>query len=193
MSDVILKTSDQTTVPVYALSEAELESYLASAPDFLRVFAASNAFKAKMGQVLSVPGPSGADERILFGVGGGTDPTIFRALAAKLTAGDYELQTFPSTLNLDDIVLAFGLGSYGFDRYKHRGGARPKLLAQGANIDEVAQIVEACALARDMTNTPASDLGPFQIETIARDMAAAFKADISVIIGDDLLTQNYPA
>jgi leucyl aminopeptidase len=193
MSDVILKTSDQTTVPVYALTEAELETYLAAVPDFLRGFAVSNAFKAKGGQVLSGPGPHGAVERILFGVGDGTDPTIFRALAAKLPAGDYELQAFPSTLNLDDIVLAFGLGSYGFDRYKHRSGSRPRLVAQGANIDEAAQIIEACALARDMTNTPASDLGPLQIETIARDMAATFKADISVIVGDDLLTQNYPA
>ena len=193
MSDLILKSSDQPTTPVYALGEADLESYLASAPEFLKGFAALNEFKAKAGQLLSSPGEDGAVDRILFGVGVGTDPTVFRGLAAKLPAGDYELKTFPDSLNLDDIVLAFGLGGYRFDRYKKKGGERPRLVAPSADVAEAVQITRACALARDMINTPASDLGPLQIETIAREIAEAFGAEISVIVGDDLLAQNYPA
>ena len=109
MSDQILQTSDQATTPVYALSEADLEGYLATAPDFLKGFAAQNDFKARSGQVLSSPAADGTVDRILFGVGAGTDPTVFRGLAAKLPAGDYALKTYPASLNLDDIVLAFGL------------------------------------------------------------------------------------
>lgn len=194
MSDLILETTDQATTPVQALAEGELEGFLATASDFLCGFVALNDFKAKAGQVLSVPGATGAVEQILFGVGEGTDPTVFRALAAKLPAGDYELKAYPDTLNLDEIVLAYGLGGYRFDRYKKsRGGARPRLVAPGADISEAVQVTKACALARDMTNTPASDLGPAQIETIAREIAEAFSADISVVVGDDLLIQNYPA
>jgi leucyl aminopeptidase len=49
------------------------------------------------------------------------------------------------------------------------------------------------ALARDMVNTPANDMGPLQIETIAREIAERYGATLDVISGDDLLDQNYPA
>jgi len=193
MSDQILKTSDQATIPVHALCEADLDGYLATATDFLKGFAAANEFKARAGQILSSPGADGAVDCIVFGVGAGADPTVFRGLAAKLPAGDYELKTCPASLHPDDVALAFGLGSYRFDRYRKKGGERPRLVTPDADVVEAAQIVRACALARDMTNTPASDLGPLQIETIAREIAQAFGAEISVIVGDDLLAQNYPA
>ena len=72
MSDVILKTTDQATVPVYALSEAELEGHLASGSEFLRGFSTSNAFKAKAGQLLSVPGANGDDLVVVVGPDLGT-------------------------------------------------------------------------------------------------------------------------
>jgi leucyl aminopeptidase len=36
-------------------------------------------------------------------------------------------------------------------------------------------------------------MGPLQIETIAREIAEQFGAEIAVVVGDDLLTENYPA
>jgi leucyl aminopeptidase len=47
-------------------------------------------------------------------------------------------------------------------------------------------------LARDLINTPANDLGPVQLETAAREVASRHGASFWVIIGDDLLTQNFP-
>jgi leucyl aminopeptidase len=44
-----------------------------------------------------------------------------------------------------------------------------------------------------MINTPAADMGARQIETIAREVAEAFGAEISVVVGDDLIGANYPA
>jgi leucyl aminopeptidase len=44
-----------------------------------------------------------------------------------------------------------------------------------------------------MINTPANDMGPRQIESIAREVAEAFHAEISVVAGDRLLGENYPA
>jgi leucyl aminopeptidase len=54
-------------------------------------------------------------------------------------------------------------------------------------------VAHACALARDMINTPANDMGPLQIETIAREIAEQHGAKIAVVTGDDLLSENYPA
>jgi leucyl aminopeptidase len=44
-----------------------------------------------------------------------------------------------------------------------------------------------------MINTPANDMGPLQIETIAREIAEQHGAKIAVVTGDDLLAENYPA
>ena len=66
-------------------------------------------------------------------------------------------------------------------------------MADGVDLAEVRAIAQACSLARDLVNTPANDMGPVQLEEAAREVAEAFGAEISVIIGDDLLKQNYPA
>ncbi|MDP2117024.1 MAG: leucyl aminopeptidase family protein, partial [Brevundimonas sp.] len=55
------------------------------------------------------------------------------------------------------------------------------------------RIAAACALAREMIDTPAADMGPLQIETIAREIAESAGAAIAVIAGDALLEENYPA
>jgi leucyl aminopeptidase len=54
-------------------------------------------------------------------------------------------------------------------------------------------VAHACALARDMINTPANDMGPLQIETIAREIAEQYAAQITVFEGEGLLEANYPA
>jgi leucyl aminopeptidase len=56
-----------------------------------------------------------------------------------------------------------------------------------------AQDAAACALAREMIDTPAADMGPLQIETIAREIAHEGGASIAVTTGDALLEADYPA
>ena len=51
----------------------------------------------------------------------------------------------------------------------------------------------AAALAREMVDTPAADMGPLQIETIAREIAESAGAAITVTTGDALQEANYPA
>ena len=53
-----------------------------------------------------------------------------------------------------------------------------------ADVAEARQVAHACALARDMVNTPPNDLGPLQIETIAREIAEQYGAEIAVVTGD---------
>jgi leucyl aminopeptidase len=48
-------------------------------------------------------------------------------------------------------------------------------------------------MARDMVNAPANDMGPRQMEAVAREIAEENGAAISVIGGAALLDENYPA
>ncbi|HQT54654.1 MAG TPA: M17 family peptidase N-terminal domain-containing protein, partial [Phenylobacterium sp.] len=195
MTEVILATSDRAVVPVHALYDGDLAGFLEGRPAFVKAFAETAEFKAKAGQLLVLPNAEGGIERVLFGLGSSpADPMVFRALPAKLPAGDYRMAVAPVGISADQIALAFALGSYRFDRYKQKKTAeRPRLVAEGVDIAEVNSIAHACALARDMVNTPANDLGPLQLETIAREIAEQHGASITVITGEGLLEANYPA
>ncbi len=196
MAEVIIEAAEMTAVGVHALAETELAAFLKGRRAFVRAFAAVQDFKARAGQILVVPDAEGGVERVLFGLGakGAADAMSFRALAAKLPGGDYRIASAPSRIPPDQIALAFALGSYRFDRYKKAGGPRPRLVASaGVDVAEVRQQAHACAMARDMINTPANDMGPKQIETIARELAEQFQARLTVTVGEGLKEANYPA
>ncbi|MET3526209.1 leucyl aminopeptidase family protein [Phenylobacterium koreense] len=193
MFEVIVDRAQGPAVPVRAVLEKDLPGFLEAAPAFVQGLAAAADFKAKSGQLLIVPGEDGAASQVLFGLGAGGDPQAFRALAAKLPAGDYRLEPAPAGLDLAEAALAFALGSYRFDRYKQKREAHPRLVVEGIDLDEVRHVAHACALARDMVNTPPNDMGPLQIETIAREIAEQYGAQITVVTGDGLLEANYPA
>ncbi|MCC7266803.1 MAG: leucyl aminopeptidase family protein [Caulobacteraceae bacterium] len=195
MSDVVIETSEGPVVAVHPLTEEGLEVALAGLPPLARAWAGRSDFKARAGQMLALPDAEGGVERLLFGLGkpGQADAMTFRALA-KAPAGDYRLAAVPPGMEATAIATAFAVGAYKFDRSKPRGHAkRARLLAEGADLDEVRLVSHACALARDMVNTPAGDLGPLQIETIAREIAEQFGATVTVTVGDGLLEANYPA
>ena len=179
--------------PVRLVLETECGAALAELGGSAPMLAAGAQFKGKAGQALVLPAPDGKTERVLFGLGKGDDAMALRALPSKLAAGDYALEGSPFTTT--QSALAFALGGYKFDRYKQeRSQSRPRLaIADESALIEARRVAHACALARDMVNTPASDMGPLQIETIARALADANGATVTVIEGDALLQENYPA
>ncbi len=47
------------------------------------------------------------------------------------------------------------------------------------DVPAALRIAAACALAREMVDTPAADMGPLQIETIAREIAGESRASVA--------------
>jgi len=156
-------------------------------------WASANGFKGKPGQMLVVPDDGGAVDSVLVGTGERFDPWAARGLSAKLPAGTYRLEGEAEQAQL--AALAFLLGTYRFDRYKTRPdrGAVRLVAPDGLDLEETLRIASACALAREMVDTPAADMGPLQIETIAREIAEAAGASLTVTTGEALLENNYPA
>lgn len=156
-------------------------------------WAAVNGFKGKPGQLVLVPGADGGLDHVLVGAGETFDPMSARGLAGRLPTGVYRLEAEPEDAKA--AALAFLLGTYVFDRYKARPDReRPRLVApEGFDAKEASRIAAACALAREMVDTPAADMGPRQIESIAREIARSHGAEITVTTGDALLEDNYPA
>ena len=193
MHDVLIASAKAPT-PIRALHESEFAA-LKDAP--LKALAEVHRFKAKRGEVLLVPGADGKLKSVVLGLGKpeSADAMIARGLPTRLPAGDYALEPRKGGPQPTLFALGWVLGSYTFDRYRKREDKpRPRLVApKGCDLDEVTHIAHACALARDMVNTPAQDMGPLQIETVAREIATAHGAKLEVTTGDDLIDENYPA
>ena len=196
MSDVLLNQAEGEPIPLHLVAEADVEAFLASQPPLVARMAALTDFKAKAGQVLAVPGETKGAGLAAFGLGAKAkaDGMAFRALPAKLPAGDYKIGALPDGVAIETVALAWALGAYGYSRYRQKpADPKPRLVVEGTDLAETRSLAQACALARDLVNTPANDMGPVQLEMAAREIAEAFGAEISVVTGDDLLAQNYPA
>ncbi len=198
MSDVLLSAAEGEPTPLYLIEETDLDVFLAGQSPLVAATAKLHGFNAKAGQVLTVPGEAGGQGLAAFGLGAkaAADGMALRALPAKLPAGDYSIAVAPDQIRFEAIALAWALGAYSFGRYRQKkADPKPRLVVEGLGVDltETLNLAQACAIARDLVNTPANDMGPAQLEEAAREIAEAFGAEISVVIGDDLLTQNYPA
>lgn len=158
-----------------------------------RRWAEVHGFEGKAGQLLVLADAEGGVDQVLVGAGGALDPMSARGLSVRLPGGLYRLALEGEAAH--QAALAFLLGAYVFDRYKARSDkASARLVApEGLDVAEASRIVAACALAREMVDTPAADMGPLQIETIAREIAESAGAAITVTTGDALQEANYPA
>ncbi len=156
-------------------------------------FADAAGFKAKPGRHLLLPGENGLGG-VLFGLAAAAeaqDPFLPGRLPQQLPDGVYRFANEPPDARL--AALAFALGTYRFARYRKAEARKFGLdLPQSLDRDDLARIVEAVALARDLINTPANDMGPAELEAAAQQLAARHGAACTSIVGDDLLAQNFP-
>ena len=183
--------------PIHLVDEAGVEPLLARLGEGARVQATAQAFAGRPGQVLVVLGAAGSATSVLCGVrarAAGGDPiaAALRGLAAELPPADYVLADGGLT---EAAAVAWALGGYGFHRYKAaRGRELPRLcVGGGVEVAQALRVAEACALARDMVNTPANDMGPAEIEALAREAAELHGAAVEVTTGEALLDAGYPA
>ncbi len=160
-----------------------------------RVFAKERRFDAEAGQRLRLPEADGRVKRVLMGLG--SDETVAEmrlgGLSAVLPEGYYCFGHFPSGVDMRLAAIGWGMGTYSFDRYLSEKSDPPILVLEDDAVEsEIISSVAATALCRDLINTPASDMGPAALEQAARDLAKQFDADVSSVVGEDLLEQNYP-
>jgi len=188
-----LTNTDAPAVPIHVLRTGEWAHWAERHSETLRRLASAHDFQAQNGRILVVPATDGAIERVLFGVGEKANALMIGALAQNLPAGDYKFAFGPREFAPTMVTIAWGLGAYAFDRYKKRKRSAPRLVVpEGADHAEAERIVRAAWLARDLVNTPTSDMGPEALHAAAESVAREGGASLEAIIGDELLDFNYP-
>jgi len=184
-------TKGGRTLPVFAVTPAHIETEMVD-PVALE-WARKAGWKGDAGALLLVPSDTGLLGGALFGLGKNPsdNPYLTGKLARLLPAGDWHIETAPLTANR--LLLGYGLGSYRFDKYKADKSERPTLMIPAdADAARIKRLLAGVFLARDLINVPTNDMGPDALEAAFRALAAHYKADVSVVRGDDLLQQNFP-
>ncbi|WP_444463011.1 leucyl aminopeptidase family protein [Rhodobacter capsulatus] len=162
-----------------------------------RAFAAAQGFTGALGSLCLLPDETGAIATALFGYGEARTRARARfqlaAACAKLPAGAWALASpLPAEVQKTE-ALGWLLEGYRYDRYGAQSVPAARLVAPtGLDAARLEIMAEAEALARDLVNTPANDLGPDELEAAVRQIAALHGAEVAVVTGDDLLAQGYP-
>jgi leucyl aminopeptidase len=184
-------TKGGKTIPVFAVTPAHIE--IGAIDPVALDWARKSDFKAESGSVLLVPSSDGLLGGALLGLGKNptAQPFIMGKLARTLPKGDWHIETSPLTSNR--MLLGYGLGSYRFTRYKEEQTVQPTLMMPtDADASDIKRQLAGVFLARDLINMPTNDMGPNALEAAFRALAEHYKAEISVVTGDDLLKQNFP-
>lgn len=179
------------TLPIFAITPAHIET--GTIDPIALDWARKAGFRAESGSLLLIPTEDGHLGGALFGLGKTPSeaPFLTGKLARTLPAGDWHIETAPLTANR--LSLGYGLGSYRFERYRGATKAAPTLLIPGdADAADIRRQLAGVFLARDLINTPTNDMGPEALEDVFRALGEHYKAKVSVIKGDDLLTENFP-
>lgn len=183
-------------IPLHVLDEDAVVDWLSEQDDATQKWASANGFSGALGQTLICPGPDGI---AMAAIGYGNAASRARgrfhlaAGATRLPEGTYDLHHTLDTDTLTIEAIGWLLASYRFDRYKSQSPMRAQLVApKGIDAHLIEAIANGEALTRTLINTPASDMGPPDLERAARDLANTFDANITVINGDALLEQNFP-
>ncbi len=184
-------------IPLHVMDADDLEAALATLPNTAQAWAKAQDFTGALGQIVTVPNDAG---QIVMGlIGYGTAARRARGrfhiatAASKLPKAVYKLETGLTGQALEEAALAWLLAGYSFDRYRKPTKTGAELVApDGVDAHRIETIATGEALTRDLINTPASDMGPDELEDAARALASEHEAAINVITGDDLMTSNFP-
>ncbi len=204
LSQLLVSSNDTVkdrskSCPVYVLDKDQYVEFANGLSTTSRHSLTALDFKHGVGKTAFIPGKAGGLEAVLLcqGQGRDFDPMLAGKLSAALPQGYYHLAEScfangdPEALEL--ATLAFLLGSYRFTRYKADSTVQAKLVVSpGLDRERIAIIADSIAMARDLINTPTSDLGPDVFARLAIEMAGARDAKISEIVGEALLAENFP-
>ncbi|WP_039019355.1 leucyl aminopeptidase family protein [Halocynthiibacter namhaensis] len=190
-------SADANAFPLHIVEIKDLTGFLETLPVAQKNWAVASGFSATLGSALVLHHADGTLAGGVIGYGDAKSRKRGRfhvaAAVEKLPQGSWQIVSDHSQEMLEETALGWLLASYRFDRYKTQSSLKARLVApDGVDAAKIEAIATGEALTRDLINTPSSDMGPAELEAVARDLAEQHDAAIEVISGQDLLTENLP-
>jgi leucyl aminopeptidase len=188
----------RAVIPLWLLYEEDVDAWRKDQNAPTANWLGAHHFKGEKHRVLAVPDASGGVSMAVGGLGkrqGGLSLWHAAGFAERLPPGTYRLAQSFSDAEATQISLGFAYGAYRFERYRPSRAERAAVLEPPSNADTrfVESANEALTLARNLINTPASDLGPAELAAAARGLAERHGAEFREWVGEALLADNFPA
>lgn len=188
-------SSAEAAIPIVPIAQNDFEQWLSQQESAVKVWVNSFDFKAKPETFCLIPQQGSLQvQQVLLGIADPKDFWSFGTLPLRLPKGIYQIGGVADASYLTSATAAWGLGAYEFTRYKKSTKTPAQLvIADRCDSPFLHELVKATYFIRDLINTPAEDMGPADLADMARKIAEPFGATVETIIGEALLTQNYPA
>jgi leucyl aminopeptidase len=210
MIDALLKTPSPFlprkrphNLPVVVLNEALFKTWIKKQKAPVKNAASDADFKGQPRRTLILRDAKGSAEMLVTGVGAPMSlydlSFTVAALRSQLSAALLKEASFTLEFvqsagkDIEKAHIGWALGCYKFDLYKKDTAAHPALVwSKGADKDHVQSVVSSLCILRNLINTPANDLGPEALEQAARRIVKPFDAKVKVVVGEKLLSENFP-
>ncbi len=193
LSNIVLE-QDPEAVAIWPVSSTDYPQWLAGRNAAEQTWLTATGYEAKDGKFALLPATDGGIAGVVLGLGENYNVWAFGDLASALPAGVYRIDGDVDERLATDAVVAWSLGSYIFSQYKEPTTVFAELVApEAVDIAYADATVEGATLARDLINTPAADMAPGDLAEAANELARRFGGACQVLVGDDLLMENYPA
>ena len=184
--------------PLWVVTEGELQGWLAGQPAAVAAWVRTHGFKAERHRVLSLPSAEGGLGGAVVGLGALTsvqDLTLWHAagLSDRLPAQAWHLGSPLPPRAATRFLLGWLMGAYRMTQYRLDGPEAPRAALvppPGADLAYADAAARATALARDLINTPANDMGPEELADAAVDLARTHGGRCQVLAGGELA--GYP-
>ncbi len=191
MLSTLVTRKNAKTLPIVVVDDASFPGWRKQQGKAVQRWLDASTFEPRGNRASLIPGARGP-KLALFG-SKDASPWAWAGAAQRLPPGRYRLDTELEEAAATDAAIGWALSAYRFDRYKSEAAAAPRELVwpKAADRAEVARVVEAIGLARDLINTPAGDLGPAEGAETAKRLGAAHGAKVTVTHGKRL-EAGYP-
>jgi len=191
------------SIPLIPVLKNHLSDVLNDESAFVLNWIKNTNFKLKVGEFCIVPDEHGAIQKVFFTQQKRSEANpdsapiwSIASLSSSLPAGDYHLECEWSDEDKTQAAIGWGLGAYSFDFFKKdflEPAPMAQLKVEEAQLNYIQAYVDAFNLVRDMVNTPANHMMPEDLAEVAKELAQQHQAQFSEVVGDALLTENFPA
>jgi leucyl aminopeptidase len=190
MTHSISTDKHNNTIPVVPILKTAFSTWLEAQNDYLKAIVKHQKFGESAGQTLVDYKEDGGLARIFLMVDDDLNPYTMCHAFKSLPQHFYHIVCETEEI-VSAIVLAWGFGTYQFDKYK-KATDMAILVIDEQNQSELS-VVNATCLVRDLINTPADDMGPTELAETAEKFAKQNHTTFTEIVGDALLTENFPS
>lgn len=187
MTQLLLSGSEG--IPLTLLAANDYNDWLNGQDKPVQNWLGSTQYKGK--GLSLIPGTDGSLSQVLYVSDDKDSHWVCGDLVNELPAGQYLLEADTQTCKL--AAFSWALGAYKFDRYKANDKVYPQLVLRDAElVEQTLKMARSVSIVRDLVNTPAADMMPQHLGETMESLASEFGAKVTQIVGDDLLTHNYP-